>query len=322
MGENSKIEWCDHTFNPWIGCTKVSPACANCYAEAYARRVGGPVWGNGEPRRRTSEAYWRKPKAWNRKAEGASVRPKVFCASLADVFDAEIPADWRLDLWRLIASTRDLDWLLLTKRPENIARMLPAGWGDGWPNVWIGTTVENQKQANRRVPPLLDVPAARRFLSVEPMLGAINLRGLWNCSGWDEDVRADVLTGEWWTSPYQEEPYRTAAKIHWVICGGESGPGARPLDPASVRSLRDQCLGAGVPFLFKQWGELAPGECADAAPTKTEDVAYLEDGDWRFERLTPRESAEMNYDVEPDVYRLGKAKSGRLLDGELWDQRP
>lgn len=322
MGENSKIEWCDHTFNPWIGCTKVSPACANCYAEGYARRVGGPAWGNGEPRRRTSEAYWRKPKAWSRKAEGASVRPKVFCASLADVFDAEIPADWRQDLWRLIASMRDLDWLLLTKRPENITRMLPTGWGDGWPNVWLGTTVENQKQANQRIPPLLDVPAARRFLSVEPMLGAIALRNLWNCYGWDEDVRADALTGEWWTSRYQEEPYRTDAKIDWVICGGESGPGARPLDPEWVRSLRDQCLGAGVPFLFKQWGEWAPGECADAAPTKTEDVAYLEDGDWHFERLTPRESAEMNYDVEPDVYRLGKAKSGRLLDGELWDQRP
>lgn len=276
MGENSKIEWCDHTFNPWIGCTKVSPACVNCYAETYTRRVGGPEWGKGKPRRRTTDANWRKPFAWNRKAEGAAVRPKVFCSSLADVFDAEVPAEWRKDLWSLIAMTPNLDWLLLTKRPENIARMLPGGWGDGWANVWLGTTVENQAQANRRVPVLLAADAAKHFLSCEPLLGSLDLGR----------VLENLPPNYWFT---------WLDLLDWVICGGESGPGARPIDPDWVRSLRDQCRETDVPFLFKQWGE------------------------WHPDALR---HTDLEGNCPPPKMRIGKAKTGRLLDGELWDQRP
>lgn len=225
--ENSKIEWTDHTFNPWIGCQKVSPGCDHCYAEAQdARwRPTDTRWGPHAGRTRTSAANWRKPLAWDRAAHQTGTRPRVFCASLADVFDnhASIATEWRADLWQMIRATDDLDWLLLTKRPQNIAKMLPPDWADGWPNVWLGTTVENQTEADRRIPHLLAVPAAVRFLSCEPLLGPVDLMG--------------------------------AHGIDWVICGGESGPGARPMQAVWARSLRDQCASAGVAFHFKQWGE-------------------------------------------------------------------
>jgi protein gp37 len=217
----------------------VSPACANCYAEAHARRFGGPEWGTGKPRRRTSAANWRKPLVWNRKAEGAAVRPKVFCASLADVFDDAVSAEWRADLWSLIAATPNLDWLLLTKRPERIAEMLPTRWGNGWPNVWLGTTVENQSQADRRIPHLLSIPAVVRFLSCEPLLGPLDLGA----------AREDLPANYWLT---------WLDSLDWIICGGESGRHARVMNPDWVRSLRDQCADIEVPFFFKQWGEWGP----------------------------------------------------------------
>lgn len=217
MGANSKIEWTDHTFNPWVGCTKVSPACDHCYAEGWAERTGqSRLWG-GE-RRRTTAANWRQPIKWNRDASASSERRKVFCASLADVFDNQVPAEWRADLWSLVAATPRLNWLLLTKRPQNIAKMLPPDWHNGWPNVWLGTTVENKAEC-RRINHLRHIPAAVRFLSCEPLL---------------EEIEPD-MTG-----------------ISWVICGGESGPGARLMNPAWARSLRDQCAAAGVPFFMKQ----------------------------------------------------------------------
>ncbi|MBL9047855.1 MAG: DUF5131 family protein, partial [Tabrizicola sp.] len=185
MGENSGIEWTHHTFNPWIGCTKVSPGCDHCYAEAWDARGlqgGATRWEPHASRTRTSTANWQKPLAWNRKAAEEGRRYRVFCASLADVFDnhGSITSGWRGDLWHLIARTPHLDWLLLTKRPQNIAKMLPDGygapaWGDGWPNVWLGTTVENQVEADRRIPHLLATPARVRFLSCEPLLGPVNL---------------------------------------------------------------------------------------------------------------------------------------------------
>jgi protein gp37 len=164
MGANSKIEWCHHTFNPWVGCTPVSRACDFCYAEAWAKRTGHPELWQGQ-RRRTTAANWREPLKWNRAAAAAGERHRVFCASLADVFDNQVPAQWREDLWGLIRETPSLDWLLLTKRPQNIAGMLPAQfdegdrWPERWPNVWLGTTVENQDEADRRIPHLLAVPA-------------------------------------------------------------------------------------------------------------------------------------------------------------------
>ena len=167
MAENSKIEWTDHTFNPWVGCTKVSAACDHCYAEAWAKRTGqSQLWSGA--RRRTSETNWRQPLKWNREAAAARVQRKVFCASLADVFDNQAEPQWREDLWALIQDTPNLDWQLLTKRPQNIAKMLPDDWGGGYGNVWLGTTVENETEAARRIPHLLAVPAVVRFLSVEP----------------------------------------------------------------------------------------------------------------------------------------------------------
>ena len=145
--EKSKIEWCDHTFNPWIGCTNISPGCDNCYAEAIARRFGHAQWGN-HSRNRTSEGAWRKPRQWNangkefKKTHGR--RQLVFCASMADIFDNQVPKEWRSDLFDLIQECHCLNWLLLTKRPQNIEKMLPADWGDGYRNVWLGATAEDQ----------------------------------------------------------------------------------------------------------------------------------------------------------------------------------
>lgn len=244
MAENSGIEWTTHTFNPWIGCTKISAACDNCYAEAWDARGlqgRGTRWGPKAARTRTKT--WANPLKWNREAEGAKERPRVFCASLADVGDnhASILPEWRADLWALIRATPNLDWLLLTKRPQNLAKYLPADWGDGYPNVWLGTTVENQTEADRRIPHLLAIPAAIRFLSCEPLLGPVDLTSL-DFMGF----LYNALTGD------MEETGRFA-RLDWVIAGGENARHFRPADPDWFRSLRDQCAAAGVPFLFKQW---------------------------------------------------------------------
>jgi protein gp37 len=168
MGENSKIEWCDHTFNPWVGCTKISPACDHCYAESWSKRSGLVEWGN-HPRRRTAENKWKNPPKWNAAAHAFErehgYRPRVFCASLADVFDIQVPLSWRADLFALIRVRRRLDWLLLTKRPQNILKMLPKDWGDGYKNVWLGVTAENQSYLDQRWRILQRIPAVIRFIS-------------------------------------------------------------------------------------------------------------------------------------------------------------
>lgn len=230
MAEVTGIEWCDHTFNSWTGCTKVSSACDNCYAESWAKRSGIVQWGD-HPRRRTSESYWRQPIKWNRIAERDGIRRKVFCCSLADVFDNQVSSAWREDLWRLIYGTPQLDWLLLTKRPQNIGKMLPNHAGRPWPfpNVWLGTTVENQEEADRRIPHLLAVPSVVKFLSCEPLLGPIQFKDV---PGFN---RVNLSLRNW-----------------WVIVGGESGPKARPSNSDWFRSLRDQCGIAGVPIFIKQ----------------------------------------------------------------------
>ena len=228
MGQYSKIEWTDHTFNPWWGCIRVSAACKNCYAEAMAKRYGHKVWGAKSKRRFFSDDHWKQPLKWNKQAATDGVRRRVFCASMADVFeDREELIPWRERLWSLINKTPHLDWLLLTKRPENIANMAPES---GFPaNVWLGTTVENQKYADLRIPVLLAVPAAVHFVSCEPLLGPLDLR-----------------------------EYLDTGRLDWVIAGGESGGKARPTDPQWFESLRDQCTHYGVKFHFKQWGEWTP----------------------------------------------------------------
>lgn len=229
MARDSRIEWTDHTFNPWWGCTKVSPACDHCYAESWARRVGLDVWSTGKPRRFLSDAYWRQPLRWNTVAERSGERARVFCASMADVFEWKKGlSDSRHRLWTLIEETPALDWLLLTKRPHLVERLTP--WGQDWPtNVWVGTTVENQRWVDKRLPHLAEIPARVRFLSCEPLLD-------------------EVALAQW----------LERGAVNWVIAGGESGPYARPSDPSWFYALRDQCEAYATPFHFKQWGEWAP----------------------------------------------------------------
>lgn len=254
MGENTKIEWADSSFNFWTGCTKVSDACTFCYAESWAKRTGHPELWEGE-RRRTSVANWRKPLIWDRKLDDTGRRQRVFTNSLADFFDNQVPEEWRIDAWATIDATPNLDWLILTKRPQNIHKMLPPNWGNGWPGVWLGTTVENQEEADRRIPHLLAVPARVRFLSCEPLLGDTILHHPW--LGWKCAVcneRAGSID-----ACNDCDPCIGAAGrrfIDLVIAGGESGPHARELDKVAERgrSLRDQCKAGGAAFFFKQMG--------------------------------------------------------------------
>lgn len=275
MAEQTGIEWTDSTFNPWWGCTKISPACDHCYAADLDKRTGGDHWGN-VPRRRTSEKNWNEPRRWQQRASDFMAKHgrkrRVFCASMADVFDNQVPTEWRDDLWVLIRECPDLDWLLLTKRPQNIEGMLPAFWDEVKASIWLGTTVEDQKRADQNIPHLLQHDSAVRFLSCEPMTGPIDLERILYmrnhyASGANHYV--DVLRGGFW-SPYgpgfrpsqDDEPKAHFTNhsdikdrlVDWVIAGGESGPHARVADPDWFRSLRDQCAKAGVPFLFKQWG--------------------------------------------------------------------
>lgn len=322
MVANTKIEWAHHTFNPWIGCTKVSPACDHCYAEAdFATRRKVVQWGAGQPRKLTAPSTWAMPLRWNAEAERLGVRYRVFCASLADVFDNEVPTAWRATLFSLIKRTPHLDWLLLTKRIGNAHQMIgealimasliqhdgPTALLPGWPwrNVWIGTTICNQAEAVRDIPKLIAVPAAKRFLSIEPLLGPVDLERPRPGPNLDQGGGHMIC-----------QPWLIQSGIDWVIVGGESGPNARPMHPDWARSLRDQCTDAGVPFLFKQWGEWAPeiDASVDIDPgtwineatgeTGTENYALTSGGRWQ------------------GMYRVGKKAAGRLLDGRTWDETP
>lgn len=229
MGKNSHIEWTHHTFNPWWGCAKVSPACQHCYAEALSKRFGGSTWGTRGERRFFSEAHWKEPERWNEEAKNFGKKYRVFCASMSDVFEDRRDLDSaRTKLWKLIEKTESLDWLLLTKRPEKTTKLAP--WISNWPeNVWLGTTVESQEWADKRLPALLAVPARIRFLSCEPLLGPLDLT-----------------------------QYLKNRDLDWIIVGGESGPKARPTHPNWIRNLRDTSDKFGVAFHFKQWGKFAP----------------------------------------------------------------
>jgi protein gp37 len=222
MAENSKIEWTTHTFNPWIGCQKVSPGCDHCYAEALSNRYGWVTWGPHGARKRTSEANWKKPRQWDKAAKASGTRPRVFCSSLADVFDNQIDPSWRIDLFDLIGDTENLDWLLLTKRPENVAKMLPTNWNVAdYHNVWLGTTCEDQPNYDRRWAIMRDIPAMVHFISYEPAIGPLRLH-----NGSDQP--------------------------DWLICGGESGHGARYMPPTWAADIKRDCEAAGVYFFMKQ----------------------------------------------------------------------
>lgn len=228
MAENTKIEWAHDTFNPWIGCTKVSRGCDNCYAETLSSRYKWAEWGKGKPRKKTSPGNWMKPEQWNRQAQKDGIRRRVFCASLADWLDPEVPDEWREDLLCLIDRTPHLDWLLLTKRIHLFEQLVckNIGWGQPnmmWPdNIWLGTSAEDQQTWDKRVPVLMQIKAKVHFVSAEPLLGPI-------------------VMGE--TRP------------EWLIVGGESGHGARAMQIGWVRSLREQCeRDNNTAFFFKQWG--------------------------------------------------------------------
>lgn len=227
MGENSFISWCDHTFNPWIGCTPVSDACDFCYAERdNTRRKWVEAWGSGVPRHRTKT--WGEPLKWNRNALVTGYRPRVFCASLADVFDNEVDPSWRVDLFELIRKTPNLRWILLTKRIGNARKMLPADWP--YPHVGLMSTLENQEVWDRDIEKLLSTPAAWHGVSAEPLLGRICI------------------------SDAQRSITKQRYKLDWIITGGESGPHHRPLDMDAVRFMRDQCHALGITFHHKQNG--------------------------------------------------------------------
>jgi protein gp37 len=276
MAQNSSIEWTDHTFNPWWGCSKVSPACDHCYAELWAKRMGHQVWGSGADRRFFSDAHWKEPLAWNADAKIARRRKRVFCASMADVFErrAELNSE-RIRLWELIEQTPWLDWLLLTKRPQNVEAMVP--WKEEWPvNIWLGTTVESQSFAEKRLPFLLKHPATVRFLSCEPLLGPLDLST--------------------WFRP------KELHAINWVIAGGESGPGSRPMHPDWAAKILHQCRKAKVPFHFKQWGHWVPAEIvAEETPTQVFQI-----GDER----------------PVEMIRMSKKAAGRVLEGATWNGLP
>ena len=281
MGKDSRIEWTHHTFNPWWGCVKVSAACDHCYAETWAKRLGEQVWGAGTPRRFFSEAHWNEPLKWDRDAKIDGRRRRVFCASMADVFENRPDLiEPRRRLLDLIGATPNLDWLLLTKRIHLVRKQLPKGY-DFPSNVWLGTTVENQASAKKRIKHLLEFKTPSvRFLSCEPLLGPLDLSEYLVCGS-------------------------AGTRVDWVIAGGESGPGSRPMDPFWPGELQRQCAQADVAFHFKQWGHWAPTkQVADVVTKRTTIKVLRSDG------------------TEVSIAAVGKGKAGRALGGKYWDQFP
>ena len=357
MAETTEILWCDSTFNPWIGCTKVSPGCANCYAERdFDHRKHVAKWGPGQPRHRTSEAYWRQPLKWDRKAEADLAywqekrdrwlasgqdrhgpgrqwlathdaakprRPRVFCGSLCDIFDPEVPIEWLADVLDLTRRCQNIDWLYLTKRPEramlrlvgagmSVAQMRPdlerwiVTWINGTPpaNIWIGTTVEDQQRADERIPALLKIPARVRFLSCEPLLGLVHLR---KAAKGMAHIEGNVMLDG----------------IHWVICGGESGPHARPMHPDWARILRDQCSAADVPFMFKQHGEWLPlDHCSYWMGGGVDGPESVGVAGMRIRSRGLHGAIYPDRIGDPSYARVGKHAAGRLLDGHEHNEFP
>ena len=280
MADKTGIEWTDATWNPVTGCTKVSEGCDHCYAETIAHRFAGTkAYPNGfdvtlRPERLEQPLRWKRPR-------------RIFVNSMSDLFHSDVPDDYIAQVFEVMTKAQQHTFQVLTKRPGRMRSLLSrrsfrdnfAHWGQPWPlpNVWLGTSVENQRWADVRIPLLLDTPAAIRFLSCEPLLGPVDLFA-WNI---DRGTRVD-----------------------WIICGGESGPHARPMHPDWARQLRDDCLTAGIPFHFKQWGEWVT---EDQAP---EDI------------ILPGLSTYLLGDDEPDFYKVGKKAAGRELDGQTWDEYP
>lgn len=293
---STKIPWCTETLNPFFGCTKVSPGCNSCYAEVMAKRLKGmgqsnyrEVIENGhwsgdfnyDPDVMVKAYKWKKPRM-------------IFVNSMSDTFHEYFSRQWILQIMNVVAMNPQHTFLILTKRAERMY-----GYFEGLeissplPNLWLGVTVENQEQANERVPYLLATPAAKRFVSVEPMLGKIDLINVW-----DHHYRLFSL--------------KQLGFIDWVICGGESGPKARPMHPEWVRFLQIQCKVASTPFFFKQWGEWLPSYDFGA---RLDEFTERFPGDRILRRKHVFEDGQV-------MYRVGKKAAGAMLDGQLYKEYP
>lgn len=274
----TKIEWADRVWNPVTGCTKCSPACDNCYAERMSKRLAGRFgYPADEPFRVTlHEDKLFEPRFWANPA-------RIFVGSMTDLFHPDVPFAWLDQIFATMGQCKRHTFLLLTKRPERMQEYLLQGCEWRLPNVWLGTTIWDQASADRAVPILLSTPAAKRFVSVEPMLGPVELGPRFRKSlSWSNYSALDAL--------------------NWVICGGETGPGARPMHPDWPRSLRDQCQAAGVPFFFKQWGEWS-GILQRSLETRIVPKADGSRSGWK-------------------MFRVGKKRAGRVLDGRTWEEVP
>lgn len=315
--EGTGISWCDLTFNPWIGCTKVSPACDHCYAELLATNRLGVEWGAGADRRRTVPSYWTKALRWHRIAAAAGVMLDVFCLSLGDWADNEIPDEWRLDLAAVIQATPNLRWMLLTKRIPNAERYLRAMFPEGVPpNVALGITVVTQAEADR------DIPRARAvkgrlgirwlFLSMEPLLEAVDITPhLWGadveCPGCPRD--SDCLCG------FQTKAQLGLPSIDLVIVGGESGNHARPMHPKWAFEIIESCHGAGVAAHFKQWGDWQPVIDFTAGIEELTTTAVHMHG----RKYTGGDL--FRFPDEQLMVRVGTKKAGRMLRGREHQER-
>lgn len=334
---DTKIEWADSVWNPVTGCTKISPGCANCYAERMAKRLAGrcgyleqdPFKVTLHSDRLGQPLNWKKPK-------------RIFVCSMADLFHEDVPDEFIARMWWVMGQCvgyldpsryRGHTFMILTKRPERMKKWLK-GWADQktrkrwiesfgevydwmngpryWPNVfdnvWLGVTAENQEQADKRIPVLLQTPAAVRFVSCEPLLGSVDLTNL----HYERLTSIDALNGlHGFPKPHAEGP-----KLDWVIVGGETGPGTRPMHPDWVRNLRDQCQAAGVAYFFKQWGEFAPVD----GGVYPGDICISPDGT----RMVAGKDyvCFANESEGAHMRRVGKKKAGRLLDGQFYDGMP
>ena len=367
--DSTKIEWTDATWNPITGCTLVSEGRRNCYAatlaatrlkhhpsrEGLARvNAAGEAKFTGEVR--FNEGWLDQPCRWR--------KPRmIFVCAHGDLFHESVPDEWIDRVFAVMAQAGHHTFQVLTKRPERardyISTEAPDGtptrfahifaegaragiWkSDGgsfeWPlpNVWLGTSVEDQATTETRIPHLLATPATVRFVSAEPLLGPVDMENIKTGTGYldavgpfidqvacgmSEDPLAATLLQAGVEAGNALAPL--LPRLDWIILGGESGARARPMHPDWARSLRDQCQAAGVAFFFKQWGEWAPGECCDHSPTKSEHVAWWWNDDWSFDCLTPGAVEHMHRDDAPDLFRIGKRSAGRLLDGREWNEVP
>lgn len=338
--QESGISWAHYTFNPWWGCEKISPACAACYAEAWSNRCGLDLFGPGKPAHTFGARHWGQVHLWDSRAERMKTRFRVFCGSMCDIFQKRDDVKLeREQLWFTVETTPHLDWMFLTKRPENAEELIPEHWRPKWPkNVWMGVTAENQEMADKRIPVMLKLNSQFFFVSCEPLLSDMSIRKWLPAEYWcycgyvgdetgtDYCVKCGAVFGDgdtcqvcgneeydsacpecdtvdgfadWTTGPLDQRPNT----IGWVIVGGESRLKDRPMDPRYVRGIHQQCIDAGIPFHFKQWGQWGTQESIRNHEVRNTGTDIIQLGEDR-------------------MYLVGKKRAGRILDGKEWLEVP